>query len=99
DANRVAAAVAGAYPERALEIYRGGVDGNLGPASQNSYEAVGLYLRKMRPVLRKLGRDDEWTKLVEEIREQHRNRPRFMEVLDKVEGRSIMQTQKQRRGK
>jgi hypothetical protein len=34
--------------------------------------------------------------LLAEIREKYRNRPRFMEILDKLEGRTIIQTQKVR---
>jgi hypothetical protein len=30
------------------------------------------------------------------IREKYRNRPRFMEILDKLDGRTILQTQRAR---
>ncbi len=95
-ADRVAAAVAAAHPERALAIYRDGLDQNLGPASQHSYENAGAYLRKLRPVYQKLDRGEEWTRLVAEIREKNRNRPRFQEVLDRVEGKSIVAMQRKR---
>jgi hypothetical protein len=32
--------------------------------------------------------------LLADIREKYRNRPRFMELLDKLEGRTILQTQR-----
>jgi hypothetical protein len=50
----------------------------------------------MQPIMKSLGRLSEWTALVEEIRQQYRNRPRFMEILDRLDGRTILQTQKAR---
>ncbi|MGA2254521.1 MAG: hypothetical protein ABSG53_07670 [Thermoguttaceae bacterium] len=43
-----------------------------------------------------LGRQTEWATLLAGIREEYRNRPRFMEILDKLERRTILQTQKAR---
>lgn len=91
-ADSVAAAVAEAHPERALEIYRGCVDANLKQANISAYETVAAYLKKMRPVLKSLDRGPEWNDLVTEIRVNYRNRPRFMEILDRLEARPILQT-------
>ena len=96
-ADRVAVAVARSHPERALEIYRNGLDSHLPHASISAYESAARYLKKMRPVMKSLGRSDEWTALVSEIRQEYRNRPRFMEILDKVEGTTVLQSQKSRR--
>jgi uncharacterized Zn finger protein len=90
-ADSVAAAVAEAHPERALEIYRGCVDTNLTQASISAYETVAAYLKKMRPILKSLDRGWEWNDLVAEIRGNYRNRPRFMEILDRLEARPILQ--------
>jgi uncharacterized Zn finger protein len=69
-ADRVAQAVTKSHPERALEIYEQGLKANLGEASPRLYEAAGHYLRKMRPVMKSLGREDEWHTLVADIREK-----------------------------
>jgi uncharacterized Zn finger protein len=90
-ADSVAATVAETYPERALEIYRDGVDANLKQASISAYETVAAYLKKMRPILKSLDRGPEWNDLVAEIRVNYRNRPRFMEILDRLEARPILQ--------
>ncbi|MGA2031336.1 MAG: SWIM zinc finger family protein [Thermoguttaceae bacterium] len=95
-ADRVAAAVAKSHPERALEIYRRRLDGTLPHAHVSAYESAAAYLKKMQPVMKSLGRQDEWAALVAGIREKYRNRPRFMEILDKLDGRTILQTQKAR---
>jgi len=90
-ADRVAAAVAEAHPQRALEIYRGCVDTNLTQASISAYETVAAYLKKMRPILKSLDRGLEWNDLVAKIRVNYRNRPRFMEILDRLEACPILQ--------
>jgi uncharacterized Zn finger protein len=92
-ADRVAAAVAGSHPDRALEIYRQRVEENLQRAHVSAYEAVAAYLRKMRPILQSLHRSVEWTETLADIRLRYRNRPRFMEILDKLDSRPIMQRQ------
>lgn len=90
-ADKVAAAVVESHPERTLEIYRGRVDENLTQAKVSAYETVAAYLKKMRPILKSLDRGPEWNELVTEIRTNYRNRPRFMEILDLLEARPILQ--------
>jgi len=98
-ADRVAAAVAKSHPERALEIYRRHLDATLPQAQISAYESAAGYLKKMQPVMQSLGRQAEWVALLAGIREKYRNRPRFMEILDKLDGRTILQTQKAHRRK
>lgn len=97
--NDVAEAVAETHPERALEIYRAGLDAQLPHADPTSYSAAAGYLRKMRPVYEALHRLDEWTELVADIREKYKRRPLFMEQLDGIEGRTIVESaRKSRKG-
>ncbi len=95
--DRVAAAVSTAYPERALEIYLAALNAQLPHAQQSAYEAAAGYLRKLRPLYEALDRTSEWTALLASIRDKYRNRPRFMELLDGLEGRSIVQSTRTRR--
>jgi uncharacterized Zn finger protein len=64
-----------------------------------AYENCAVYLRKLRPILKSLDREAEWTRLLADIRQNYRNRPRFMEILDALEGRTILQTRKARRNR
>lgn len=96
-ADKVAAAVTESHPERTLEIYRGCVDQNLVRADVSAYETVAAYLKKMRPILKSLDRDWEWNELVTGIRTNYRNRPRFMEILDQMEARPILQKSRSRK--
>jgi uncharacterized Zn finger protein len=95
--DRVAEAVNKSHPQRAIEIYRQQVDQNLAHASVSAYETVAAYLRKMKPILKSMELENDWTQLVDDIRLRHRNRPRFMEILDRLESRTILATQKTRR--
>jgi uncharacterized Zn finger protein len=82
----MAEAVAQIHPERALAIYRQRLDSLLPQVDPQSYIAAASYLRSMRPVRQSLGRGDEWGAVLAMIREKYRNRPRFMELFDKLRG-------------
>jgi uncharacterized Zn finger protein len=96
-ADRVAAAVSAAYPELALEIYGAALDAQLPHTQQSAYQNAAGYLRKMRPIYETLHRANEWTMLLVSIREKYRNRPRFMEQLDRLEGQTIVEETRARR--
>ncbi len=97
DAERVAAAVVKSHPQRALEIYQQQLEGHLPHANMSAYQAAADCLRKMRPILKSLGREVEWSALLTEIRNKYGNRPRFMEILDRLTGRTILEEGKSRR--
>ena len=95
--DRVAAAVAESHPERSLDLYRQRIDDNLPHADASAYEAVAGYLRKMRPILQRLHREIEWTGLLTGIRLRYKNRPKFMEILDELDPRPIVEQKRTRR--
>jgi uncharacterized Zn finger protein len=95
--DRVAEAVSAAYPERAIAIYTAALNAQLPHAQLSAYESATANLRKLRPLYEALNRASEWTALVASIREKYRNRPRFMDLLDGLEGRSIVQSARTRR--
>ena len=95
--DQVAAAVTESHPERSLAIYRQRVDDHLPHASASAYEAVAGYLRKMRPILQTLHREVEWNGLLANIRLRYKNRPKFMEILDKLDPRPIVEQKRSRR--
>lgn len=95
--DQVAEAVAKTHPERSLEIYRRDLDANLQVADAAAYDQCATTLRMMHPIMKAIGREREWNELVQSIREKYRNRPRFMDVLDSLDPRPIIETRK--RGK
>ena len=94
--DQVAAAVKESHPERSLAIYRQRVDDHLPHASASAYEVTAGYLRKMRPILKALHREVEWDGLIADIRARYKNRPKFMEILDKLDPRPIVEQRKAR---
>jgi uncharacterized Zn finger protein len=96
-ADRVAEAVSTTHPGRVLEIYMAALNAQLPNAQQSSYEAAAGYLKKLRPIYKALGRADDWPALVASIREKYRNRPKFMEILDRLDGRTILQSSRPKR--
>jgi len=97
DSDRVAKAVIASHPQRALEIYRRKLDAHLRQASTSAYETCAACLRNMRPILKTLDQEDRWNELLADIRQNYRNRPRFMEILDRLQGRPIVESQKSSR--
>jgi uncharacterized Zn finger protein len=95
--DQVAVAVTESHPERSLAIYRQRVDDHLPHASASAYEAVAGYLRKMRPILQALHRETEWNGLLADIRLRYKNRPKFMEILDKLDPMPIVEQKRARR--
>lgn len=96
-ADSVAAAVAQSHPERSLGIYRQRINDHLPHAGVSSYEAIAGYLRKMRPILQRLHREGEWDGLLADIRSRYKNRPKFMEILDKLDPLPIVEQKRVRR--
>ena len=94
--DQVAEAVAKTHPQRSLEIYRQRVNDCLGSASRFAYETVEAYLKKMRPILKSLAREGDLNQIVGDLRQRFRNRPRFVEILDTVEGKTILQAERDR---
>jgi len=96
-ADQVAAAVADSHPERALAIYQAALRAQLPQANPNAYESAAHYLRRLRPILKVLGREAEWTQLLADIRLQYSNRPKFMQILARLDGGTILQAERARR--
>ena len=89
-AGRVADAVALTHPDRALTLYRKVVEGQIALTSPSAYDAALPYLRKVRDLLLRLGRDAEWPRYVGEIRDANRRKRRLLEALDRLESRPIV---------
>jgi hypothetical protein len=50
----------------------------------------------MRPILKALHREAEWEGLLAAIRMRYKNRPKFMEILDKLDPRPIVEQKRAR---
>lgn len=95
DELRVADAVAGSHPERAMEIYRAHVDRLLSRANTKVYALVASLLVKIGKLMgRKRGA--EWEVMLSRLREQHARKRNFIQELDRV-AKSPLDVARQRR--
>jgi uncharacterized Zn finger protein len=86
----VAEAVTEAYPERAAELYQQLIEDYVAQTNTSAYEAAAPHLRKLRDLLQRLSRPDDWTAFVQQLRASNRRKRRFLEVLDRLDCRRIV---------
>ena len=86
--NLVADAVAGAYPERAIAIWKQLAEGQIAQVQPSAYEVAVDYLGKVADLQARHGQDDEWRRYLAELRQTHKRKRRLLELLDSLERRS-----------
>jgi len=91
--DQVAKAIAEAYPERAIAIWKKLAEGQIAQTQPKAYEVAGGFLRSVRRTFKKLGRDKEWQSYVSGLRQVNARKRRLLEVLDSLNGRPIIETQ------
>lgn len=55
-----------------------------------SYETAVYYLRKIEALMKDLGREAEWEQYIAGIRSANARKRRFLEMLDVLEGKKIL---------
>lgn len=85
--DRVADAVVDAHPERAIAIWKKKAERLIAETRPQSYEESLQYLRKLRSHME----TPEWEEYLGELRRKHARKRRFLEVLDHVEDRRIIE--------
>lgn len=88
----IADATAKIAPERSLAFWRTEVERQVAQANPSAYEVAARYLRKIRGLLRTLGREQDFQSYLEQLRQEHRRKRRLTEILDGLEGRPIVQS-------
>ena len=88
----VAKAVENTHPERAIEIYERLANAIAAETNSKTYPQAGAYLKQIRLLLMKLGRQDDWLAVVSEFRTVNRRKRRLMEVVDSIEGLPIIKS-------
>jgi len=61
-------------------------EGEIARVNPAAYDVAGAYLEKMKKVYAHLGRTQEWTALIADLRAKNRPKRRLMEVFDRLEG-------------
>ena len=82
----VAEAIASTHPERAVVIWKDLAETEIARVKPRGYQEAVPYLRQVRDVLTRSGREGEWQGYLAALRQQNRRRPRCIEELDRLEG-------------
>ena len=89
---RVGVAVADSHPERAVEILRTLAERQINRTQVSTYPIAAGHLRRVRDILQKLGRSQEWETYLAALRETHKRKVRFIEALDRMDGAPIVES-------
>ncbi len=87
---RVADAIAATYPERALALYQEVIAHHLARAIPSGHEAARPYLRKVKHLLERTGREGAWAKYLAGLRATSSRKPWLLDLLDRLEGGRIL---------
>ena len=89
--DRIAEAVAGTYPERALAIWKQLAEAQIALTKPKAYEAADGYLRKVHRVLKKLGKEQDWQNYLAALRRTNERKRLLVRMLDTLAGRRIIE--------
>ena len=86
----VAKALVDQYPDRAVSIWKSLAENQIALTKPKAYTVAAGYLRKVRRLLKKMGKEKEWQHYLLELRQANARKIRLMEILDTLEGRPII---------
>ena len=85
-------AAADRFPDRALRYWMGCADREAQTAQPKGYANAIGYLKKIRALMEKQGRKEEWTAYLAGVREVHARKKKFTGMLDIMEGQKILKS-------
>lgn len=86
----VANAVVNTQPDLALAIWTEIVHNLIKQVKPKAYEEAAVYLRSMRKVYDRNHRSDDWQKLLEGLRREHKAKRRLMSILDTLSNKKLV---------
>ena len=89
--DRIAEAVAGAYPDRAVAIWKQLAEKQIALTKPKAYEEAAGYLRKVHRVLKQLGKEQDWQGYLAALRRANERKRRLVQILDTLAGRRIIE--------
>ena len=81
----VVAAIGDDEPELALKFWQWRVATNRGRTDRHCYRKIGVALRKMRPLMERLGCSDEWLRLLNDLRTEGKMRRNLVAILNEID--------------
>jgi uncharacterized Zn finger protein len=90
DTDKIAAAIADSYPDKAVEIWKARAERFISEVKTSAYESAGICLAKVHNTLTRLGREDEWHQYLSAIRQQHARKRNLIQILNNIDGKTIL---------
>ena len=87
---KVAREVAATHPDESLAIWRDLAERAIAGGNRRAYESSLQYLRPMQSLLESLGRGEEWSAYLAQLRTENRRRRALLETLDRLRQCPIM---------
>ncbi len=84
--DEVADAIATTHPDRSVAIWKELAENEIARVKPSGYREAVPYLRQVRDVLSRSGREGEWKEYLAALRQQNKRRPRCLEELYRLEG-------------
>lgn len=90
----IAASIQEYAPERAIEIWKAIAEGLINQTKPSAYQQSMRYLRKAKSLMKKQDRMKEWEKFLIGLRQRHSRKIRFIEILNRSNGKPIISEDK-----
>lgn len=89
--DRIAEAVAGSYPDRAVAIWKQLAEKQIALTKPKAYEEAAGYLRKVHRALKQMGKEQDWQGYLAALRRANERKRRLVQILDTLAGRRIIE--------
>jgi len=88
----VAQAVAKRYPDEAIAIWKRLVKGLIAQTKPAAYRSAVPYLKKIRGLLERTGRKDEWDRFLNAVRAENARKRKLLEILDGLTNKPLIES-------
>jgi uncharacterized Zn finger protein len=88
--HKIADAVADAYPDTAVVIWKNSAESLIANTTVTTYQQAALYLQKAQTLLQKKGRKTEWVAYLKALRTTHARKRCLLEILDSLSEKRIL---------
>lgn len=88
--DEVAVAVQAHAPDRAVAIWKSKAESLIAQVKPKAYQEAGRYLRKIAKVMAEGGKQAEWDRYLQNLREHHARKIRLIAVLNSIDKKPII---------
>jgi len=88
--DRIAEAIEAYAPDRAVAMWKSKAENLIARVSPSAYEEAARYLRQAGAVLVREGKQQEWTRYLQDLKDTHARKRRLIEVLDRLTRKLIL---------